>query len=164
MKNPLLLSLCLASLAFAEPTVTSPSTQPAAKDFGEPMKLTDADTIEVAQVLKDPAAYEGKAVRIAGSVTKVCTNKGCWLEMTTPDTTHRLFVKFTCPIDDERLIPENAVGQKAIVEGVIKMTEISEESARHYAEDAGASQEEIEKIKGPQKRVRLMSPAAKLLG
>ena len=41
---------------------------------------------------------------------------------------------------------------------------MKEDEARHYAEDAGKSQEEIAKIAGNQKVVRISSPAARVVG
>ena len=74
-----------------------------------------------------------------------------------------VFVKFTCPIEG-RLIPMDAAGKDAVVEGTIEVTEISEEEARHYREDAGATPEELEKIVGPQRTIRIQSPAALIQG
>ncbi|HEY0009785.1 MAG TPA: DUF4920 domain-containing protein [Tepidisphaeraceae bacterium] len=125
------------------------------------MKLPAAQTIDVAKLLANPAAFEGKTVRVRGTVSQVCKQSGCWMEVSAPGLSGSAFVKFTCPVDG-RLVPMEAIGQPATLEGTVKNQEISEETARHYAEDAGASPEEIEKIKGPQKRLRLMSAAAKL--
>ena len=70
-----------------------------------------------------------------------------------------VFVKFTCPVEG-RLIPMEAEGRTALVEGTLEVKVISEEEARHYRQDAGASPEEIAKIVGPQTEIKLNSPAA----
>jgi len=57
-----------------------------------------------------------------------------------------------------------AVGHQAIVEGTLEVTEISEAQARHFAEDAGKSPDQIARIVGPQKQIRFKSPAAKVIG
>ncbi len=131
--------------------------------FGEPMTLGERDTMPVARVLPDAAAYDGKYVRVGGKVTDVCAMKGCWLRLgddTTPDT---VFVKFHCPIEG-RLIPMEAVGHVAVVEGKVTIEEISEEDARHYAEESGQPAAEVAKINGPQRHVRIASPAAEIEG
>ena len=74
-----------------------------------------------------------------------------------------VFVKFTCPFKD-RLIPMEAVGKRALVEGTLQVEDISEEQARHYKEAAGASPDEIAKIVGPQKTVRMTSRSARIAG
>lgn len=151
--------MCLTGLVFAEPT-----TQPAYKDYGEPMKLAESDTIEVTTLLKDPAAYDQKTVRVSGKVTDVCKASGCWIAMKPDGAPVRLLIQFTCGKDEgKRIMPLDVVGKTAIVEGVAELEEVSEKDARHYAEDAGASKEEIEKIKGPQKQVVILSPAARVI-
>lgn len=152
----------------------SPATRPSDKGaqkgvqkgvqlFGEQMKLTDAQAIPVEQLLANPDAYAGKFVRVTGDVNKVCTRKGCWLEMESEKAEKPLFVKFTCPIEG-RLIPMEAVGKKAVVEGTVKVEEFSEADAKHLKEESGASPEEVEKIKGPQKKLTLASPACQISG
>lgn len=79
------------------------------------------------------------------------------------ESADNLFVKFTCPIGG-RLIPMEAVGHQAIVEGTLQVETISEDDARHFAEDAGKSQEEIEEIVGEQIQLRMASPAARIVG
>lgn len=129
-------------------------------DFGEPMKLTDKDTLCLGRVLSDPSQYDGQYIRVGGKVDSVCAKKGCWMRLAACKG-ETVFVKFTCPIKG-RLIPMEAAGKRAVVEGTLEVKEISEEEARHYAEDDGASPEEIAKIVGPQKTVRISSPAARI--
>lgn len=129
--------------------------------YGEPMKLADKDAVPVATVLADPAKYEGKFVRLSGNVDKVCQAKGCWLEMADTHTKQAMFVKFTCPVEG-RLIPLEAVGKPAVVEGYVQVKEISEDEARHLKEESGAPASEVAKIEGPQKQITLASPSARI--
>jgi hypothetical protein len=128
--------------------------------FGEPMKLDDAATVPVNAVLADPAKYAGKPVRVSGTVNGVCEAKGCWLEMAGPNG-EAMFVKFTCPVQG-RLIPMEAKGKPVVVEGELVIKEISEEDARHIAEEGGKTPAQIAAIKGPQKQVSLKGPSAKI--
>jgi len=131
--------------------------------FGDPMKLADGETVCIKKVLADPKAYDGKYVRIAGLVDSVCAKRGCWMRIGDGEGKETLFVKFTCPVKG-RLIPMKAVGHVAQVEGKLEITEVPEDYARHLKEDAGASKEEIEKIVGPQKMLKLSSKAAQISG
>ena len=133
------------------------------KNFGDPMKLAHKETVGVDKVLSDPKSFDGKYMRIAGTVASVCAKRGCWMRLTDGESKETLFVKFTCPVKG-RLIPMNAVGQIAQVEGKMEMAEVSEEYARHLKEDVGASKEEIAKIVGPQKMLKLSSKAAQIAG
>gem|GEM_PF-1004448 len=142
----------------------TPTTQPADsstyKHFGEPTKLTDADNIDAAKVLADVAKYDGQFVRMTGTITSVCKNKGCWMKMSSEGSKLFVFVEFTCPVEGNRLIPMEALNKPAIVEGKLTVTEISEEEARHIAEDEGNSKEEVEKIVGPQQQITVEGPSA----
>ncbi|MGE0479561.1 MAG: DUF4920 domain-containing protein [Phycisphaerae bacterium] len=132
-------------------------------DFGEPLKLPDTASVSVGKVLANPGAYEGRPLRVSGQVKEVCGEMGCWLTLADRDTNESIFVKFVCPIEG-RLIPLDAVGKQAVVEGSLKVTEIDEGEARHIAEEAGKSAEQIAKIVGPQKQYRIQSPAARVWG
>lgn len=131
--------------------------------FGEPMSSSNSATVPVADVLANPHAYDGKHLRLAGVVDSVCAAKGCWIRIAAPGGGETVFVKFTCPVDG-RLVPMEALGHRAVVEGTLTIQEISQEEARHYKEDAGAPASEIEKIVGPQKTVRMQSPSARIEG
>jgi len=131
--------------------------------YGAPMKLKAADTVAVQTLLADPAAYDGKYVRVAGTVDKVCPKKGCWLQLHDAKANESLFVKFPDPAEG-RLIPLDAVGKPVVVEGTVKVKEISEALARHYKQDAGAPQAEIEKINGPQKQISITNGSAQIAG
>jgi hypothetical protein len=130
--------------------------------FGEPMKMSNEAAVPVAAVLANASQYEGKMIRVSGNVSAVCEKKGCWLKM--DDASGKeLFVKFTCPVNG-RLVPLEAKGKPVIAEGTLKIKDVTEAEARHYAEDAGRPQAEIDKIVGPQKQISLMAPSAKVAG
>ncbi|MEO2149573.1 MAG: DUF4920 domain-containing protein, partial [bacterium] len=69
-----------------------------------------------------------------------------------------------CPIDGERLIPMNAMGQPVRVEGTLVVETISEAERRHYASDAGKTDAEIGEIVGSATQVRIASGAAHVEG
>jgi hypothetical protein len=131
--------------------------------FGEPVS-TDLPSADVADVLAQPAAYSGREVQLRGTIAEVCEKKGCWLRIADPSGGEEtVFVKFTCPIEaDARLIPADAAGREVIVAGEVVVEEMDEATARHYAEDAGKSAEEVAQIVGPQKTIRVMSPSARV--
>jgi hypothetical protein len=58
----------------------------------------------------------------------------------------------------------DAIGKPAIVEGTLRVKEIPEEVARHYAEEKGATPEQVKKITGPQKQITVASPSAQVAG
>jgi hypothetical protein len=131
------------------------------RTFGEPASgKTDMPTVPVQAAMKDAEQYNGKHLYLTGTVASVCPKKGCWITLGDADA-KPMFIKFTCPVDG-RLIPMEAVGKPAIVEGIVKVVTLSEAEARHYKEDAGASAEEIAKIVGPQTQITVASPSARI--
>jgi len=132
------------------------------RDFGEP--LVDSRThATVDEVLADPEQYVGEPIHLEGMVVDVCKPKGCWMRLASNPVDDGIFVKFTCPVDG-RLIPMAAIGQRAAVSGQLILETVSEADARHLAEDAGQSPEEIAKIVGDQKRLRIQAPGARVWG
>lgn len=131
--------------------------------FGRSMKLAPRETVCADEILANKEKFAGKLVRVCGKVESVCARKGCWVRLGCGKETETLFVKFTCPVRG-RLVPMEAVGHTAVVEGTLAISEISEAEARHYKEDEGASADEIAKIIGPQKMAQLNAPAAVVEG
>ncbi len=131
--------------------------------YGSDFRLADRDTVAVAAVLRDRDAYDDHYLRVRGTVAEVCARKGCWLTLNDGQGGETVFVQFNCPIEG-RLIPTEAVGHPVTVEGKLNVTEITEEAARHFAEDAGAGPDKIARIVGPQKQVQIASPAARVSG
>lgn len=135
--------------------------------FGEPMKHDHQRPLSVARVMANPDDYDGEYVRVAGTVHTMCTTSGCWMELVdapAADDAEGLVVVFTYDRATHSRVPPEAIGHKAVVEGKLVVKSIPEEQRRHMAADAGASVEELERIKGPAKSVRLECPAARIAG
>jgi len=113
-----------------------------------------------ADVLAESGSLDGKPVAVIGTVTEVCIKAGCWVKLDN-DSGEPLFVKFTCPFEG-RLMPMEAIGKQVVVTGTLKTIEVDEATRRHYAEDAGASQDEIDAITGSETQVRIMGESALL--
>jgi hypothetical protein len=157
IRPALLLTLAMVSLGCAMKEIEY-------ADYGESQKMTEAETVPIADVMKSSEVYKGKFIRASGEIVSVCAMKGCWLRMApNGDSEESVFVKFTCPVEG-RLIPVEAVGHEVVVEGTVEVEMMTEDEARHYAEDAGKSEEEIARIVGDQKVVRISSPAARVVG
>ena len=93
-------------------------------------------------------AFENGSIKtkISGKILETCPKKGCWMSMVT--NTDTVFVRFR---NYGFFVPTNGVESKtAIVEGDLFVDTISVRMLRHYAKDAGKSQQEIEKITKPE--------------
>ena len=86
---------------------------------------------------------------LSGEIINVCPKKGCWMNLKVDEDT--IFVKFK---DYSFFVPKTGVESKmAYISGNISKDTISIERLRHYAEDAGKSLDEIEKIINPEIRL-----------
>ena len=94
---------------------------------GEPLK--GAPAVTLAELLAKPQAHEGKTVRVEGQVRKACEKKGCWMELAEGAKGAGVRVTFK---DYGFFVPLDSAGSSARVEGVVKVTELSESMAKHY--------------------------------
>jgi hypothetical protein len=100
--------------------------------------------------------FDGK---IQGKVVEVCQAMGCWAKVQKEDgSTVMIKVK-----DHEFAMPKDIVGRTIIVEGKAELKETSVAMLKHYAEDAGKSKEEVDKIKDPKKEVIMMIKGVKVV-
>ena len=100
--------------------------------------------------------FDGK---IQGKVIEVCQAMGCWAKVQKEDgSTVMIKVK-----DHEFAMPKDIVGRTIIVEGKAELKETSVAMLKHYAEDAGKSKEEVDKIKDPKKEVIRMINGVKVV-
>ena len=91
--------------------------------------------------------------KLSGEIINVCPKKGCWRNLKVDEDT--IFVKFK---DYGFFVPKTGVESKlAFISGNIKKDTISVERLRHYAEDAGKSSDEIEKIVKPEFKLSFLA-------
>src|SRR5262245_7922684 len=100
--------------------------------------------------------FDGK---IKGKVVEVCQTMGCWAKVQ-KDEGSTIMIKVK---DHEFATPKDIVGKTVVVEGKAEVKETSVAMLKHYAEDAGKSKEEIEKIKDPKKEVIMMVKGVKVV-
>ncbi len=158
-------ALLLAVPAFADDAAPKPDVVV----YGDAINVA-GEPIPVEKLLADPAAFAGKTVLLKGTIQSVCQTRGCWVKLSpaganptslTPGM-DSAFVKLICDTPGQ-LVPTDSGGATALVRGEVVIEEIDEATARHYAEDAGATKEQIEQIVGSQKTVRVMSPGVAVI-
>jgi hypothetical protein len=117
-------------------------------------------TAEKAISVNDPKLsaekYTGK---ISGKVVEVCQEKGCWMKIEKADG-DKMMVKFK---DYGFFMPKDIVGKEVVLDGETIAKEVSVQQLRHYAEDAGKSQEEINKITKPRKETQFIAKGVLVL-
>jgi hypothetical protein len=104
--------------------------------FGAGVTLTE--TTPVTALVKNPKAFDGKTVRVEGTVQAVCQEMGCWMALAAEgDSGSPLFVKV-----EEGVIrlPVRAKGHRAAAQGVVQRIgggHEALEAAHEFAEATG---------------------------
>lgn len=98
----------------------------------------------------------GDSVEIAftGKVNSVCQAKGCWMKLDLGQPEKESFVKFK---DYKFFVPMDAAESDAIIKGWAYKKETSVDELKHYAKDAGKSDDEIAAITAPKTEYTFMA-------
>ena len=96
---------------------------------------------------------EGSVIKIQGTVLSSCPKKGCWMQVKVEtDTIQVMFKDYGFFV-----LKQGLENKTAIIEGFAKQDTISVEKLRHYAEDAGKSKTEINKIIAPKFKISFVA-------
>lgn len=104
--------------------------------------ITSAEMMEKFTTLKEGDTLD---VKFRSAINSVCSKKGCWMKLQLADE-NEAFVKFK---DYAFFVPKDANNKEAIVNGKAFVSMESVEDLKHYAKDAGKSQEAIDSIVAP---------------
>lgn len=127
---------------------TSEVTEESGKDkngyFGEQISVKNLISGEklVAMLGEQDSVW----VSMQSKIVTNCQNSGCWMDL---DVGNDEVIKVTFK-DYAFFVPLDSEGKTAIVEGFAKKELIPVDMLKHYAEDDGKSQEEIDAITEPQ--------------
>lgn len=111
-------------------TITADGAISAEEMYQKYTKLGEGDTIEV---------------KFAATIYNVCQKKGCWMNVDLNEE-EVAFVRFK---DYGFFMPFNAAESEAIINGKAFVSITSVDELKHYAEDEGLTQEEIDEITEP---------------
>ena len=149
MKKILFLAAFLFSLILAN---AQPPNVPANSGaiFGE--KITEENAIttgQLANMIKlNQRQNKATEVKVKGVVNSVCEEMGCWLTIKSADGNMMIKMK-----DHSFFVPLAITGKEVVVDGVAEEKITSVEQLKHYAKDAGKTEEEIAKITEPKKEI-----------
>lgn len=105
------------------------------------------------EVRQELTASGRAEVKLEGTITATCAKKGCWMDVASGEDT--VFVKFQ---DYGFFVPtEGAEGKRTVIQGEAYYDTLTVPMLKHYAEDAGKSQEEIDAIVEPELRLAFMA-------
>ncbi len=106
-------------------------------------------TIALDKLIEKSGEFDNKTVTTEGVIKQVCQKKGCFFMLESDSGQARISFK-----DYSFFIPTNTAGSRVKLNGTFNMKTLTEEKAKHYAEDAG---NDPETIAGPQKEYSLVA-------
>ncbi|WP_353717958.1 DUF4920 domain-containing protein [Dyadobacter sp. 676] len=119
--------------------------------FGK--QIDDSKAIEAKEL---PAKMGDKSeilAKVTGTVESVCQVKGCWMKVNL-DNGETMRVMFR---DYAFFVPKDIAGKTVVFEGEAKKTTVPVEHLKHYAQDAGKTKEEIDKITEPKNELTFIA-------
>jgi hypothetical protein len=103
-------------------------------------------TIPIASLEKTMNGKNNLETIAEGKIQSVCQKKGCWMRLDKGNG-ENMMVTFK---DYWFFMPKDCAGKIAIMKGIAYYDTISVDMLKHYAEDAGKPQAEIDKISEPE--------------
>jgi len=139
-----LIALCVIISAFSACNRTQ-NVSSSGELYGEAFEAKKSMDLSALEKVMDT---QGGAVDIvvSGQVDKVCKKKGCWMTLKKDDgSTMRVTFK-----DYGFFVPLDVDGKNVTIKGNAYYDTTSVELLKHYAEDEGLPQSEIDKITEPE--------------
>lgn len=118
---------------------------------------TSTQVLTVKDIFADISSFEGKTVVVEGTISEVCKVGGCWTIITDGENYIRALTQHKFIIPKDMDVSKN---YKALIEGEFAVKEITEEQAKHFAEESGKP---TDGIVGPQKMYRIKATGIKIL-
>lgn len=130
------------------------------KSFGKEIISNDAvAATSMSQHYKTMAVGDTINSKMIAKVDEVCQAKGCWMKVDLGNN-EQVMVKFK---DYGFFMPKNIAGKEVIINGVAFVEEVSVDEQRHYAEDGGATKEEIAAITEQKKTFSFLADGVLLI-
>ncbi len=127
------------------------------KYFGT--KITPDNAIPYHGMLEKMGERDSFPVKVSGTTGDVCQNKGCWMTLTDKDG-EEMFVQFE---DYGFFMPKDIAGKNVVIDGYAYREVTTVQELKHYASDAGESQEVIDAITEPEEELKFMAKGVILL-
>ena len=128
-----------------------------AQTFGD--ELSDAKAVKATTLAKKMEGKETMQVKLTGEINEVCQMKGCWMTVDAgKDSEIRVTFK-----DYGFFVPKDASGKTVVFEGEAKYETVDVKTLKHFAEDAGKSQEEIDAITEPETKLTFVATGVEIV-
>ncbi len=124
--------------------------------YGE--ALSDTKEVQATKLEKRMQGKESVYLKLEGEIIEVCQGRGCWMTVATGNGNH-IRVTFK---DYGFFVPKDVAGKKTVFEGVAKMETVDVATLKHFAEDAGKSEEEIAAITEPETKLSFVATGVEI--
>ena len=105
------------------------SAEAAWTHYGAPFSATTK--VSAADLLANPAQFEGQTLQITGRVADVCSKAGCWMVISEGDKSIRVLMK-----DHSFAVDKQGAGSDCTVEGTIEAKAVDPATVQHFAEES----------------------------
>ncbi|MDX5417915.1 MAG: DUF4920 domain-containing protein [Hymenobacteraceae bacterium] len=158
MKNLFVMLLAAATLYGCSQTTTTTEgqevTETATADNTFGAAFTEENVLSAAQLQKAVAGQDSIQATVTAEVVQSCQSKGCWMDVKLDDgSTMKVTFRdygFFLPVED-------LSGKTVVFTGTAKHEIISVDDQRHFAEDAGKSNEEVQAITEAKEELRFVA-------
>jgi len=108
--------------------------------------ITEEGAVSSSDFLTQFKGKDSLNIKLTANITDVCSKKGCWMKL---DVGNGKSMRVTFK-NYGFFVPLDAAGKLAVVDGIAKIDTTDVATLRHYAEDANATQKEIDAITEPE--------------
>jgi len=122
-------------------------------------KFEPTSVIDYGDLLAKMSETDSVQITVKGKVDEVCQAKGCWMTIVGGEN-DGMMVKFK---DYGFFMPKDIAGREVIMNGKAFYSVTPVDELRHYAEDAGKSEEEIAAITEPKNEMSFLADGVILL-
>ena len=145
MNKFLLCSVCVLFLLSCE-------NEEQYNNYGEP--LSDAHVLESTEFNTIMEQTDSAKVKVEAKIIETCSKKGCWMLVDLGDG-KEMRVTFK---DYGFFVPKEGVeGQIVVMEGVAQKKTTDVTTLKHFAEDAGKSEQEVASITSPKEELAFVA-------
>jgi hypothetical protein len=137
-KTALLLPAVLAAPAMAQ------------QQFGEPLAL--AEETKISDILASPKDYEGKTVKVRGTIVDVCPHMGCWIRI----SGDKRFQSIQFKVEDGVItFPVDIKGMEVEAEGTVAIVSPGEGHEHHEGHEGHGHEADAKPAKDEKGPARL---------
>jgi hypothetical protein len=144
-----LIAIAISTVLFSA-TLAEETTGDGVIRLSEPVEVTDeyevfgsrveqiGEVKGLSEIIANAAAHDDTEVFVRAKVAKVCQKKGCFFVAQDGDAIARITF-----VDYSFFVPTDSGGKDVTIVGTFGTKLLSEEKARHYAQDAGTDPSQI---------------------